>query len=162
MFTRIEKEQHLTLRNAGKEDVDQIFTWANEPELRKASFSESEITLPEHQLWFQNKLTDANCFYYILQEDQTSVGQIRFDINNSEALISYSLDVKFRGQGYGNIILKKGIMQLMKEGISRLELVSGFVKKDNIGSQVVFKTLGFKELETKQVINSFKYELHAN
>jgi hypothetical protein len=49
----------LIFRRAKKEDCELIYKWANDPEVRKNSFSGAAITVENHQKWFESKLADS-------------------------------------------------------------------------------------------------------
>ena len=44
------------LRKATIEDMDLLFQWANDPVVRKNSFSTAEISYEEHTKWYHNLL----------------------------------------------------------------------------------------------------------
>ena len=74
------------------------------------------------------------------------VGQIRFDIEENKAKISYSLDANYRGKGLGRFLLKGG-MKKVKEDLPAVEQIIGYVKSDNHASVNVFQKLNFVKNE---------------
>ena len=117
----------IYLRKAEATDVDLLFEWANEPEVRKNSFNSELIDYSVHTKWFNKVLSSDNIEQFILMDDDTAVGQIRININEDEAEISYSIGAEFRGKGYGKSgakrihrMTKDVILGITKPAIRRL------------------------------------------
>ena len=71
------------------------------------------------------------------------VGQIRYDRDGDEALVSVSLGESFRGQGYGSAMLRLACRKVMaSEGIN---LIHAFIKQGNESSRRAFIKAGFQE-----------------
>ena len=129
----------LNIRRATESDSKLLFDWANESEVRKASFNTDKIDWMEHKKWFLRKLQNPSSLILIFEVDGSCAGQIRFDKNLEEDyfLISFLLDRKFRGKSLGEILIEMGISYLMTQ-VQIPILCVGFVKKDNIPSQRAF------------------------
>ena len=97
----------IYLRKAEATDVDLLFEWANDPDVRKNSFHSEMIDYSTHIKWFEKILASNDVLQFILMDENTAVGQIRIIIIEDEAEISYSIGLKFRGKGYGKIIVKE-------------------------------------------------------
>ena len=52
-------------------------------------------------------------FFLVTREDGLPVGQVRYDREGNEAVISVSLEESFRGQGYGSAILRLASRKVM-------------------------------------------------
>lgn len=91
------------------------FEWANNEIIRQFAFNKHIISIEEHTNWFISKINNPQCFYYLAFQNSIPLGSIRFDVIEGEAIISYLVDPKYHGQGYGKTILKMGIEILMKE-----------------------------------------------
>lgn len=134
----------MVLRKADKKDIDLIFNWANEKLCRANSISEKSISIEEHSKWFNEKLQDKSCEFYIMEINNIPVGQVRIDVKNNAGKISYSLDKKYRGQGYGSIIIS-----LLENRVIEQKLCSSLiavVKSGNIASRHIFESKGYKQL----------------
>ena len=94
------------LRLATQEDMDLLFEWANEEEVRRNSFSTEKILYENHVKWFENILKKENCRQYIYCVEDVSVGQVRLTISGEKAEIGYSICACFRGKGYGKRMLE--------------------------------------------------------
>ena len=132
------------LRRATKDDKELLFVWANEPLVRKNSFTTKIITKEEHEEWFQCLLESKDCCQYIYMCGDEAVGQIRIKINGNMAKISYSICKEKRGQGYSGDILRL-IHRQVRLDFPSVKTLLGEVKTDNMASRKAFLTAGFKE-----------------
>jgi UDP-2,4-diacetamido-2,4,6-trideoxy-beta-L-altropyranose hydrolase len=159
LFNQLITETLVNIRNAEARDLKITFNWATNPIVRLFSFQKHAITLSEHSNWFNNKLRDRTCYYFIAEYNKISIGSIRFDIDKGEALISYLLDPKYHGKDLGSIILKKGIESLSNLKINDHSITSivGYVMPENIPSIRSFEKLGFLECKVEDKIKFTKW-----
>jgi UDP-2,4-diacetamido-2,4,6-trideoxy-beta-L-altropyranose hydrolase len=130
---------NLELKPAIASDLLTVYSWANDPVTRQWSFSIEPITLEDHTKWFHKKIENEDCIYLLLWADNQPAGQIRFDKNGDEQIISFAVDSIFRGRGLGAKILNLGEEYLFEKiGIRPLKL-KGFVKKENVASVISFE-----------------------
>ncbi len=156
IFNKLDLDLHIRIRKAQASDLLITFEWANDPELRRQSFSSAPISLASHTAWFNKKLNAPNAYLYIFEYKNLPIAQVRFDILEKEAIISYSIDKIFRGRGWGEPILAmamKDFKQEYKESIS----IVGFVKHENEGSNKVFMRLKFTPYQAQEYPKAFKY-----
>ncbi|MDD1752006.1 MAG: UDP-2,4-diacetamido-2,4,6-trideoxy-beta-L-altropyranose hydrolase [Methanotrichaceae archaeon] len=132
----------IELREVSKKDCHMLYEWANDPETRNASFSVEFIPLEEHVRWFEAKLRDDNCILLIAMDNEgTPLGYVRFDVTESTAIISVSIEKSFRGQDLGGPIIKKALDEVgRKKGHL---VVNAFIKPHNLQSVKVFESAGF-------------------
>jgi UDP-2,4-diacetamido-2,4,6-trideoxy-beta-L-altropyranose hydrolase len=141
----------ISLRLAELEDVDIYFSWVNEEYVRKFAFSSEHVSWETHQKWFENKINSSETFMWVLETKiGLPIGQIRFDVHDQTAEISYSLDPIGRGRGWGKILLAKGIESFRL--IRPVCPVQAKVKPENIPSCQSFQRLGFKSKNRGGVI----------
>jgi RimJ/RimL family protein N-acetyltransferase len=135
----------ITLRKARLGDLEITFSWANNKAIRAFAYNQNPIALLDHTSWFKNKIISDHCVYIILEIEGEAAGSIRFDIDEggSSAKISYLIDPKFTGKGYGTYLLEKGIAQLVMLR-SDIQSVVGFVMKKNSASIKIFKKLAYE------------------
>ena len=133
------------LRVVTEEDMELLFEWANEQDVRKNSFSAKDISFEEHKKWFQKLLGDKNCRQYIYEYENEAIGQVRIRINGDTAEISYSICVGKRGFGHGKIMLQL-LCEEVKNTLPTVRKLVGRVKPDNIASQTTFIEDGFEEV----------------
>jgi UDP-2,4-diacetamido-2,4,6-trideoxy-beta-L-altropyranose hydrolase len=137
--------QRIRLRRAREEDRRLIWEWSNDPSVRAVSFSSEPILWEQHLKWFESKLNDPGCFFYIaLDEEDTPVGQVRYDTKDGEVVVSISLGPNFRGKRYGNEVIELSSQKLFKA--SDAKSIHSYVKMGNEASIKVFLEAGFKKL----------------
>lgn len=154
------KIKQAFLRNVNKNDVELLYGWRNDEEVRKNSFSEEIIEFKTHSSWFYKTLSREDVFLYILVDGGNDVGQIRLNVENKIGIISYSIDKRYRNNGYGTKILQLVEDKVISEnfGISELQ---GLVKITNIASQKAFEKMGYQKEESDFITYTkiLKYEV---
>ena len=139
----IHSKWNAVLRKATKNDLKVTFKWAQEPLIRQYSFNRNEISNAEHELWFNAKLTDSNCHYFILETTYgKAIGSFRIDVLSEQTtgVISYLLDPEFHGKGWGIALLVLGQSAAKQTGITSL---IGEVMPENSSSSAIFVKLGY-------------------
>ena len=134
------------LREVSKNDIDLLYEWANDTSVREAFFCSRQITKEEHEKWFQKVLNSDSIFQYLYYRKNIPIGQIRIEIEQESALISYSIAKEYRGQGYGKRMVEMLEKEVIRNHPKILEL-QALVKENNIASKKVFEALGFKKCE---------------
>lgn len=156
-FKSLQKEYSINIRQATLNDIDIYYQWANDKDVRNNAIKTEPIKYENHIKWFNNKITDESAFLYIFEKENAPVGQVRFDNEKGFLSIGYSIDKKYRGQGLGSLIIKKGIEKLISElSSSNSYILNAFVKEDNVASAKVFEKLNFLQTDIKH-INENKY-----
>lgn len=137
----------LTLRPAHETDCEMLLEWRNDPRVRANSFKSDLIELPGHQKWFYEKLKNDNCLFYIAEDGSgMPVGQIRFDRDDSNAIISISVAPGMDGRGIGTAMTKLACCDLWKTWPNIT--VVALVKMDNPASASMFINAGFSQETT--------------
>ncbi len=160
LFASLSVSLKMKFRRAKADDAELAFDWANDPEVRKYSYSKSEILWKDHVQWFTKKISDNFCKYFIVEIDSIPVGQIRFDLSDDEPetyVISYLISKDWRGKGLGNSILVKGIQNLRTA--HPVQKIIGYVQDLNIVSIKAFDRAGFKKIVSLEYPKSSKFEL---
>lgn len=137
-------ENELFIRNGTLSDAELLFEWVNEPSVRKNAFHMDSISYEEHIAWYKEILNNPNSAQYILMSNEKPIGQVRLSIKGIEAEIDYSVDVRFRGSGYGQEILRL-IKIKVKEDFPSVKRLIGKVKPSNVSSYYCFIKSGFEE-----------------
>lgn len=148
-------------------DIDLLFSWANDKELRKNSFSTNPITYEEHRTWFEKKYWQKDSQVYIFCEGRQEKGMLRLDFNENEVEISYSIAPGERRKGYGEKLIllaeEEICHQFRKIGMGckantgdacKTAFIKAQVKKENLASNRIFAKLGYVkhgEVYTKKV-----------
>jgi UDP-2,4-diacetamido-2,4,6-trideoxy-beta-L-altropyranose hydrolase len=140
------KAKMLKLRPVQEKDCKLIWEWANDPDVRAVSFSPEPIPWEQHVKWFQSKISSSNCKFYIAMDGNTPIGQVRYDIEGNEAVISISIDRRFRGKGYGSSLIWRASKELFAS--ENISLIHAYVKLDNEASSRAFVKAGFRKAGT--------------
>lgn len=130
----------MNLRKAKDSDSELLFQWANEPETRKYSLNNRQITPEEHRKWFRDKLADPNCHILIGSDNGKLIGVVRFQVENGAATVSVSVDKDCRGKGYGTALIEQGIRYMRTVGVDSF---LALVRQGNGVSVKAFKRAGF-------------------
>lgn len=135
----------LRLRAAKESDCNLLWEWANDPEVREASFSSAPILWEAHQAWFAGKMKDPNCTLLIAEDDTgRQIGQFRVDWrSDEEGDIAVSVAAPFRGAGNGASLIDLAVGRVFAE---RGDRVYAFVKIENQASRRAFEQAGFSSL----------------
>lgn len=146
VFNQLSKSINTSVRRASSEDIELTYEWASNEAIRANSFSKHLISKEEHTNWYLKKISESNCYYFIFNSFEESIGSIRFDNIERRLKISYLLDPKYHGQGLGTIILYKGIEFLYNNNLlNNISEIYGEVFLNNIPSLMAFRRLGFSE-----------------
>lgn len=149
----------IWLREANINDTELTFKWASDQNVRQYAFNTNSIEYSEHSKWFKAKIQSKKCSYFILENATNKIGSIRFDFDKTDnAIISYLIDPKFHGRGFGKIILNMALHRLKELGFNSLNII-GFVKSENIASVKIFEKLDFTLTENKNNVLKFEKDL---
>jgi len=147
------------LRKVDEKDMELLFAWANDPDVRNNSMNTGKIFFNEHKQWFRKKIRSSHCVMFILETEGEPAGQARFDFDNIEQgwKVDYSVAKKFRGKGLAKILLTEA-MHLHNQFP-----VVGYVKENNKRSSSVFISLGFTDKGINKIENTkvIKYSKDA-
>jgi UDP-2,4-diacetamido-2,4,6-trideoxy-beta-L-altropyranose hydrolase len=146
----------LRLRPVAADDCRLLWDWANDPEVRAASFASAPIRWETHVSWFDEKLGDSRtagqkCRIFIAEnEEGLAVGQIRFERRDDAGWdVGVSLRKDMRGRGLASELIDGGVRELVrcKEG----SLIHAYVKPENVASVKAFERAHFERLGSEQV-----------
>ncbi len=136
-------EESIVLREARMDDMNEIYNLSNEPEVRQNSFNQEGIGIEHHKNWFVDRLNDEYCLFLIAELNKEFLGQVRFDIDRNEAVVSISIGKNYRGSGIGRLINKKALKYL-RSVIPGIETVKAYIKEGNISSVRFFTKSDFR------------------
>lgn len=138
----------MQLRRIRQEDIDLLYKWTNDPNVRSMSVNTEPVLWENHVNWFNQNLNNPNTMIYIFSDKNSPVGVIRFDHNKNTYKISYSVASEFRNMGFGKRIINLGL-RLIKKGI-----ILAYVKPQNISSVKIFLNQGFTQSEDYDEYNN--------
>lgn len=140
-------ESKIILEKARPKDCWTVFYWINDPYVREVSFSSKPILWDEHMKWFLEKIVDSNTLYLIIQTiDLMPVGQVRFDIDNTDATISILVDPRHRGRNISVQAIHISTEMLFEN--TAVKRVNAYIKTSNKISCKAFRKAGFGYSET--------------
>lgn len=150
--------KQLYFRLANENDVDLYYHWANDPETRKNSFTPNKIDYTNHVKWFLSNIKSPLCKMYLFF-DQTNVpvGQVRIDKNENKVTIGVSVDKAQRGNSYSSIMIEIACENYLTK--HKNEIITAYIKKENIASYKSFKKAGFVNDELVTINNHISYKL---
>jgi UDP-2,4-diacetamido-2,4,6-trideoxy-beta-L-altropyranose hydrolase len=145
------RAQGITMRRAYATDCHLTWEWANDPVVRQASFSSSEISWQEHTDWFTRKLRDPGALFLIFEDESGSpMGSVRVcPTTHSDAEISVTLASQCRGGGLASYLLEKAAQRAFEH--MKLQRVHAFIKPENRASSKSFENAGFFLMGTTRV-----------
>lgn len=128
----------MNLRLAKGGDCRILFDWRNEESSRLQSIKNTKpIPWETHTAWFEKSLVNSNRQIYLAEVDGEAVGMIRADKDEKGYELSWIIDSRFRGKGYGK--------QMLSQIVERLSgHICAQIKKDNAPSLAMAKSLGFR------------------
>ena len=138
-------EGTLVVRPATRQDVGSYFSWVNDPQVRSQSLQTEPVSWPEHQVWFDQHLTDLDSLMLVLEARDLPIGQVRFDCTGDHAILDYSVDMIVRGRGLGAALLRRGLQRLeMRSPLT----VEAEVRNGNRASAVTLTRSGFEAVRS--------------
>lgn len=141
------KGEKLRLRRVREEDRKLLWEWANDPVVREASFNTDSIPWETHIIWFNKKIADSNCLIFVFFNDEdTPVGQMRFETSGREAESNVSVSASHRSIGYGSQMIQMASQRLFRE--TGVKKIYAHIKPENKASIRAFKKAGYKPAKT--------------
>lgn len=141
----------VKLRRVTDDDCRLLWTWANDPGVRAASFEKEPIPWETHVHWFQAKKNDPRSFIYVATDSNgTPAGQVRFDLDaQGGAEVHISVATEKRGLGYGSVILRLACERVLAE--AEVKSLVAHVRPENVLSLRIFEKAGFIRQGTEVV-----------
>ena len=144
-------EKNICFRLAQQNDCRMLWEWSNHSSIRQASFSVAQIDWDSHVHWFNRKIINPDCYYWVAVDGYNKpIGQVRFELNQAtteEAVISVSVAPKYQGHGYGQPLIKSASRKLLMQ--TPVEHITAFIKIKNIRSIRTFEKAGFHKIGKK-------------
>ena len=111
--------------------------------------NQDQISWGIHKNWFYKKINSDASTLYLVESEETPIGQVRIDKIDGEAQIDYLIARQFRGLGFGKEVLS---MALNKYWLTWNIKIVGLVKKNNVASRKIFESLGFEPILESDII----------
>ena len=132
----------IGLRPARREDAGLLYAWRNDPRVRSQSFDPRPLERAEHEAWLDKSLANPGRKLLIGLSGTLSIGCLRFDIDDGEALVSIYLDPDRIGQGYAAPLLQAGSAWIAAH-CPAVRTLRAEVRPDNAASLAAFAAAGY-------------------
>lgn len=131
----------MELRLASAADADALLELRNDPDVRRESFTTTEVDSAGHAHWLRDRLGRDHTRIYVAEADGAFVGQGRVE----DGEISVAIAAPFRGRGLGAKLIR------MVSDRAAIELGLGEivarVKTGNAASLAAFAAAGYERDE---------------
>ena len=144
----------VEIRRVTKLDSKNIFMWRNHPKIRAASINNAQISLNEHQKWFDEAINDRQCDLLIGTRSQRPIGVIRFDVVGDAATVSIYVVPDKQSYGQGRNLLSAA-EHWLKTNRSKIKIIQARVLGINQQSQNFFSDADY-------YINTIHYQKELN
>jgi UDP-4-amino-4,6-dideoxy-N-acetyl-beta-L-altrosamine N-acetyltransferase len=84
---------HSVIRPMIHADLDRVLAWRNHPEVRRYMYTQHEITLAEHQCWFERTLLDPKKHLLIFEMNQQPLGHVNFNETGNGGIANWGFYV---------------------------------------------------------------------
>ena len=140
---RIAVAPRIELRAAVESDSGRLLAWRNDPDTRRWSRSQDEVSEQEHRAWLERMLSDPGTQQWIAEADGVPVGQIRLTREPPDAAeLHVTVAPDSRGRRLGaELIIEAAARGLAETTVHRL---IAYVKADNEPSCRAFARAGFE------------------
>lgn len=131
----------IVLKPAVENDIDIIFNWQSNANIRRFSRNTKPIEYQEHCQWFKKAISSNKRKIYLIHTQQRIVGMLRLDhIDDLIDEISILVDPNEQGKGFALSALKA------LETLALTKTIEAFVREDNIASHKLFQSAKFKKI----------------
>ncbi|OGR69961.1 MAG: hypothetical protein A2089_11450 [Elusimicrobia bacterium GWD2_63_28] len=131
------------LRRAALSDSRAIFELSNSPAVRANSINTGKIEWAGHKSWFAAKLKNPGYLFLVAEAGGKFAGQLRYEAEGKEALVSVSIAESFRGRGLAAPLLAAGSRELFA-AFPGVKKINAYIRPANKPSARAFEKAGYK------------------
>jgi RimJ/RimL family protein N-acetyltransferase len=126
--------------------------------VRAASFSSDPIPWENHQRWFASRLADTSSRLYVISTvGSEPIGQVRFEKSGDNAVVSTSLDARFRGCGLASEVLRMASERF--ESDCSPACIHAYIRDENGASLSAFESAGYARAGRETLGNALAWRL---
>jgi L-amino acid N-acyltransferase YncA len=132
----------MKIRDAKNCDSLDVFEWRNDQLSCHMFVNNREVTIEEHEIWYQSSLKNPLRKLYIAIDSNEKIGICRFDYDELDncSEVSINLNPKMRNKNLSYKFLVSSIKTYSQVNTCRLKAK---IKKENKASLKIFKKSGF-------------------
>lgn len=67
-------------------ELEQVLQWRNRADIRRNMHQDTEISLPQHQEWFNRLQQDNHKHFFVFYQDNRAIGVLNFSMQNTAVL----------------------------------------------------------------------------
>jgi UDP-4-amino-4,6-dideoxy-N-acetyl-beta-L-altrosamine N-acetyltransferase len=132
------------IRPMAHADLELVLAWRNHPAVRRYMYTQHEITLAEHQRWFESSLPDPKKHLLVFEQNHQPLGFVSFNETGSGGVFDWGFYAapeapKGIGRQLGRAALNHAFTQL------KLHKICGQALAYNQRSIQMHQTLGFQQ-----------------
>lgn len=146
------KLENISFREATLSDAKILFQLSNDDKVRENSINRNKIEWENHVKWLNEKIISDNYYIYLFFDDKNFIGQVKFEIEDVEAIISISIVKEYRGKKLAIPMLRKGIESILNKAKS-IEKIFAYIKPENLSSIKSFNKIGFNFQDQVEINN---------
>lgn len=142
------EQKEITFRVVRREDKDLLLQWRNDPLTWRYFLDARPVDPHEHARWFEKVLAGNGVRQYVVLRGERPVGQVRYDIQGDQAIVSITIASESRGAGIGADALKKTGEEMFHS--TTIERITALVRADNAPSVRVFSRSGYRKIGSER------------
>ena len=153
--------RRVAIRLVTLEDIDEVFSWKNDPASIQQSLNRKHVTWADHSDWFRRTLKSSNCCFLMCFSAllDRKIGVVRFDIDASVAVVSINLDPQTRGMGFGFECLSNAI-DFFAQNFESVRVIQAKIRINNKISDRIFRRIGFVNVCVESEIKTLELRLN--
>lgn len=132
----------VAVRPASGDDAARLFSWRNDPRVRRRSFDPAPLVWDDHRAWIERTLADPARVLLVGTAAGEPAGCVRFDLTGEAARVSLYLDPERLGQGLAVPLLDAAAAWLAAARPEVRTLVAE-VRSGNAASTAAFLGAGY-------------------
>jgi len=126
------------------DDLHQVLSWRNHPDVRRCMYTQHEITMEEHRHWFEQASQDQRKHLLVFEADATPLGFIQFSQLGGSAIADWGFYAAPEApKGYGRRLGRAALDYAF--GQLNLHKVCGQALAFNERSIHFHRALGFQQ-----------------
>jgi len=149
------KIENISIREASLSDAEILFQLSNDVSVRENSINKNKIEWANHINWLKEKIESDNYFIYLFFDNDNFIGQVKFEIEDKEVVISISIVNEYRGKKLAAPMLQKGIESIFNS-TKNVKKIIAYIKPENQFSIKSFNKVGFN-YHDQITINNIKF-----